>query len=105
MDSPFTREGEESDEHSIMTVPLRTILKPGDPPIEPLKKTKTGPSEPVVYFAYGSNMSTARLRKRMPSGKPLGIAPCQVMRFTSISAAAQTSPGSATHLPVATTIA
>jgi hypothetical protein len=39
----ITREGEESDEHGIMTVPLRTILRPGDQPIEPLKKTETGP--------------------------------------------------------------
>jgi hypothetical protein len=79
----ITREGEESHEHSIMTVPLRTILKPGNPPIEPLKKTETGPPEPVVYFAYGSNMSTARLRKRMPSCKPLGIAtlPGHALRF------------------------
>ena len=79
----ITREGEESDEHSIMTVPLRTILRPGDPPIEPLKKTETGPPEPVVYFAYGSNMSTARLRKRMPSCKPIGIAtlPGHALRF------------------------
>jgi len=79
----ITREGEESDEHSIMTVPLRTILKPSDPPIEPLRKTETGPPEPVVYFAYGSNMSTARLRKRMPSCKPLGIAtlPGYALRF------------------------
>ena len=79
----ITREGEESDEHSIMTVPLRTILRPGDPPIEPLKETETGPPEPVVYFAYGSNMSTARLRKRMPSCKPLGIAtlPGHALRF------------------------
>ena len=68
----ITREGEESDAHSIMTVPLRTILKPGNLPIESLKKTETGPPEPVVYFAYGSNMATARLRKRMPSCKPLG---------------------------------
>jgi len=57
-----------------MTVPMRTILKPGNPPIESLKKRETGPPESVVYFAYGSNMSTARLRKRMPSCKPLGIA-------------------------------
>ncbi len=66
-----------------MTVPLRTILKPGDPPIEPLKKRETGPPEPVVYLAYGSNMSTARLRKRMPSCKPLGIAtlPGHALRF------------------------
>ena len=28
--SIITREGEETDEHSIVTVPLRTILKPGD---------------------------------------------------------------------------
>lgn len=79
----ITREGEESDDHSIMTVPLRTILKPGDPPIAPLTQTETGPPEPVVYFAYGSNMSTARLRERMPSCKPLGIAilPEYTLRF------------------------
>ena len=29
--SIITREGEKTDGHSIMTVPLRTILKPGDP--------------------------------------------------------------------------
>ncbi|ARM88985.1 cation transporter ChaC-like protein [Rhizobium sp. CIAT894] len=72
--SIITREGGESDEHSIMTVPLRSILKPGDPPIKPLKDTEIGPPEPDVYFAYGSNMSTVRLRERMPSCKPLGIA-------------------------------
>lgn len=79
----ITREGEEADEHSIMTVPLRTILKPGNPSIEPLKKTEIEPPEPLVYFAYGSNMSTARLRKRMPSCKPLGIAtlPGHALRF------------------------
>jgi hypothetical protein len=66
-----------------MTVPLRTMLKPGNPPIEPLKKTETGSPQPVVYFAYGSNMSTARLRKRMPSCNPLGIAtlPGHALRF------------------------
>jgi AIG2-like family len=79
----ITREGDDSDEHSIMTVPLRTILKPGDPPIEPLKNTETGPSVPFVYFAYGSNMSTERLRERMPSCKPIGIAtlPGHALRF------------------------
>lgn len=51
--------------------------------IEPLKKTETEPPEPVVYFAYGSNTSTARLRERMPSCKPLGIAtlPGHALRF------------------------
>lgn len=29
--------------------------KPGNPTIEPLKKTETGAPEHVVYFAYGSN--------------------------------------------------
>lgn len=79
----ITREGEESDDCSIMTVPLRAVLKPGDPSIEPLKDTETGPPEHVVYFAYGSNMSTARLRERMPSCKPLGTAtlPGHVLRF------------------------
>jgi hypothetical protein len=70
----ITREGEDTDECSIMTVPLRTIRKPGDPRIEPLKDAETGPPEHVVYFAYGSNMWTARLRERAPSCKPLGIA-------------------------------
>jgi hypothetical protein len=79
----ITREGKESDEHGIMTVPLRTIIKPGNPSIEPLNKTEVGPPEPVVYFAYGSNMSTARLRQRMPSCRPLGIAtlPGHSLRF------------------------
>ena len=79
----ITREGEESDGHGIMTVPLRAIRRPGDPPIEPLKKVEVGPPEPVVYFAYGSNMSTARLRERMPNCKPLGIAtlPGHALRF------------------------
>lgn len=81
--SIITREGEENDECSIMTVPLRTILKPGDPAIEPLTKIESGPPEHVVYFAYGSNMSTVRLRERMPSCKPLGIAtlPGHALRF------------------------
>jgi hypothetical protein len=79
----IVRKGEKSDEHSIMTVPLRAIVKPGDPPIEPLKEAETGQPEPVVYFAYGSNMSTARLRERTPSCKPLGIAtlPGHELRF------------------------
>ncbi|MES0135200.1 gamma-glutamylcyclotransferase [Mesorhizobium sp. M0016] len=79
----ITREGEKTDGCSIMTVPLRTILKPGSPLIEPLKNTETGPPEHVVYFAYGSNMSTARLRDRMPSCNPIGIAtlPGHTLRF------------------------
>ncbi len=79
----ITREGEEHEGHGIMTVPLRTILKPGDPPIEPLKGVDGGPPVIDVYFAYGSNMSTARLRKRMPSCEPRGIAtlPGRVLRF------------------------
>jgi hypothetical protein len=66
--------GEETHDHSIMTVPLRTIRKPGDPPVEALQDPETGPPEPAEYFAYGSNMETARLRERMPSAKPLGVA-------------------------------
>lgn len=79
----ITREGRESVEHGIMKVPLRTIVRPGDPPIEPLKKTEAGPPTPVVYFAYGSNMLTARLRERMPSCEPIGIAtlPGYELRF------------------------
>lgn len=54
----------------------------GNPTIEPLK-TETGPPKHGVYFAYGSNMSTVRLRERMPSCKPLGIAtlPGHALRF------------------------
>jgi cation transport regulator ChaC len=79
----ITREGKESDEHGMMAAPLRTILRPGDRPTEPLKKAESGPPEPIVYFAYGSNMWTARLRTRMPSCKPLGIAtlPGHALRF------------------------
>ena len=79
----ITREGEESDEHGIMSIPLRTIRKPGDPPVEPLKEPESGPPEPTEYFAYGSNMSTARLRERTPSAKPLGLAtlPGHTLRF------------------------
>lgn len=79
----ITREGEESDDCRIMAVPLRTILKPGDPKIEPLEEMETGPPEHEVYFAYGSNMSTARLRDRMPNCKPLGVAtlPDHRLRF------------------------
>jgi len=81
--SIITREGEETDECSIMTVPLRTIVKPGNPMIEPLKDTETGAPEHVVYFAYGSNMSSARLRERMPSCEAIGIAtlPGHSLRF------------------------
>lgn len=57
-----------------MTVPPRAILKPGDPPIEPLKKRESGPPERALYFSYGSNMCTGRLREHMPSCQPLGIA-------------------------------
>jgi hypothetical protein len=79
----ITREGEDSEDHSIMTVPLRTIRKPGDPPVEPLKDSETGPPEPAEYFAYGSNMATARLRGRMPSAMPVGVATLagHVLRF------------------------
>lgn len=36
-----------------------------------------------MYFAYGSNMATARLRRRMPSCEPLGMAtlPGYALRF------------------------
>ena len=86
--SIITREGENTDECGVMTVPLRTIRKPGDPAIAALENTATGPPEPVVYFAYGSNMSTARLRARMPSCKALGIAtlPGHALRFHKRSA-------------------
>ena len=86
--SIITREGETTNECGILTVPLRTILKPGDPMIAAPKNIETGPPEPVVYFAYGSNMATARLRERMPSCKPLGIAtlPGHTLHFHKRSA-------------------
>lgn len=79
----ITREGEESDEHGMMAVPLRRIVKPGDPPIEPLKPARSGPPDPTVYFSYGPNMLTARMRERVPSCKPMGIAtlPDHALRF------------------------
>ncbi|UGX93681.1 gamma-glutamylcyclotransferase [Bradyrhizobium barranii subsp. barranii] len=70
----ITREGNESDECSVGTVPLRTILRPGDPPIEPLKGVEIGPPEPFVFFAYGENMLSDRLLKLVPNCKPLGVA-------------------------------
>lgn len=78
-----TREGKDTGEHSIMTVPLRTIVKPGAPSIHPLQDVEVGPPEPVVYFAYGSNMLTARLRARMPSCEPIGTAtlPGHALKF------------------------
>ena len=84
----ITREGDKSDECGTMTVPLRKVLKPGDPAIAALKNTENGPPEPDVYFAYGSNMSTARLRERMPSCKALGIAvlPGHALHFHKRSA-------------------
>jgi len=42
--------------------------------LERLTKSKINMSKKVVYFAYGSNMSTERLKKRVPSAKPLGRA-------------------------------
>ena len=33
-------------------------------------RQESGPPQPLVYFAYGSNMSTARLRKRI-AGTPV----------------------------------
>jgi cation transport regulator ChaC len=82
--SIITREGEDNDDHSIMTVPLRTILKPGDPPIQPLPQTeRLKDASPLIYFAYGSNMSPARLKARTPSARVLGTAtlPGHVLRF------------------------
>ena len=49
--SIITREGEETDECGIMSVPLRTIRKPGDPAITSLKNMETGPPEPAVCSA------------------------------------------------------
>lgn len=79
----ITREGDGTDDHSYMTSPLRSIRKPGDPPVAPLTDLETGPPEPTEYFAYGSNMATARLRGRMPSAEPLGLAtlPGHALRF------------------------
>ena len=81
--SIITREGENNDDHSIMTVPLRTIVRPGDPPILPLAEGESETAPSFLYFAYGSNMSTARLRARTPSARALGKAVLSghVLRF------------------------
>ena len=39
-------------------------------------------SKKIAYFAYGSNMSTERLRKRVPSAKPIGRAKLPDKRLT-----------------------
>lgn len=70
----ITREGEESDECGMLAVPLHKILKPGDPKGVMSKNFEAGPPEHTVYFAYGSNMSTSRLRKRVPSCEAIGVA-------------------------------
>ncbi|WP_417310899.1 gamma-glutamylcyclotransferase family protein [Devosia sp.] len=51
-------------------------------------RTSDQTPEPVLYFAYGSNIATARLRQRTPSCLPLGIAtlPGHVLRFHKRSA-------------------
>lgn len=38
---------------------------------------------PIIYFSYGSNMSTGRLGHRINSAVPLGVyrLPCHVLRF------------------------
>lgn len=42
--------------------------------MDPLNDANLGAPEPTEYFAYGSNMSTARLQRRTPSAEPLGVA-------------------------------
>lgn len=81
--SLITPDGEEWDACGEMGVPLRAILRPGDVKIDPLPNTGAGPPELTEYFAYGSNMSTARLRARMPSCRPIGVAilPGHTLRF------------------------
>lgn len=82
-ESIITREGETNDDHSIMTVPLRTIVRPSDAPILPLAGGESEATPSFLYFAYGSNMSTARLRARTPSARALGTAALSghVLRF------------------------
>jgi len=46
----------------------------GDRAINSPKDHETASKEPTEYFAYGSNMASARLRERMPSAEPLGLA-------------------------------
>lgn len=79
----ITREGQESDEHGMLAIPMRNIHRPGDPPVEQLHRVETRPPELAVYFAYGPNMSTALLTKLLPSCKPLGAAilPRHTLRF------------------------
>ncbi|MDH2399815.1 gamma-glutamylcyclotransferase [Bradyrhizobium sp. SSUT18] len=79
----ITREGKESDVHGMLAIPMRNIRRPGDPPVEQRHKVETRPPELAVYFAYGPNMSTARLTKLLPSCKPTGAAilPRHTLRF------------------------
>ena len=39
------------------------------------------PVPPTLYFAYGSNMSSSRLRVRVPSARPVGAARLHDWRF------------------------
>lgn len=70
----ISREGEDADEHSIMTAPLRALRKPADASMAPSTDVETGPPDPTEYFAYGPNMATAKLQKRTPSARPFGLA-------------------------------
>ncbi len=53
------------------------------PPTDKAVQGLAGTSEVYTYFAYGSNMSLARLRARTPSARPLGChqLPQHLLRF------------------------
>lgn len=59
------------------------MLKAPKDEIEAVSDGESETREPMIYFAYGSNMLTARLRARTPSCKPIGIAtlPRHKLRF------------------------
>ncbi|WP_318764554.1 gamma-glutamylcyclotransferase family protein [Agrobacterium fabrum] len=95
----ITREGEETDECSIMTVALRTILKSGNATIEPLMKTETGVPEHVVYFAYGPTCRPPGCANACRAASHSASLPCRVIRSVFINAA-PINPESATHSPV-----
>lgn len=50
---------------------------PADHCTVPEPKTATSTPGTVINFAYGSNMLTSRIRARVPSARPLGVATLQ----------------------------
>ncbi|MFH2006674.1 MAG: gamma-glutamylcyclotransferase family protein [bacterium] len=47
---------------------------PGTTTLPAPRVRRAGPSRPVLYFAYGSNMDRAQMRRRCPTAAPIGPA-------------------------------